>query len=268
MTKQLFLLSLAALGFCEASESKTLARARGTSGGLSRYMVAKPLPLGFRTVQRDRRHSHRGYQTLVMEDRAPASVSTAEVKKHRFSGVVVQVAAGLNAGYAQTPGPQTGTTRNAMAFSVMFEKKLDETFYLCPELSYVQRGVTTNLANVGGITVAGSVQLNYLEIPLLLKAKVPLTPRLKAFIVGGPWAGLILSRQVEILGLINGDLSQRFKQADFGVLAGVGLEYQVNPDFAVVGHLRNTIGLVNIDSSDSTFFTRGIQLLIGAQFQL
>ncbi len=182
--------------------------------------------------------------------------------------LTVQFAAGLNVGYAQTPPPQNGTSRNAMAFSLMFERRLSRTFYFAPELSYVQRGVQTNLANVVGVIVAGSVRLDYLEVPLLLKAKFYLAPKWKAFATGGPWGGVILNRQVEVLGLVSADLSQRFKQADVGFMVGTGLEYRATPEYSIVCHVRSTFGLVNIDSSDRTFFTRGIQLLFGVQIPL
>jgi hypothetical protein len=181
---------------------------------------------------------------------------------------VVQIAAGLNAGYAQTPPPHSGATRNAFAFSLSFETKLSDRFSLCPEISYVQRGVKTNLMTLGGVTVAGDVRLDTLELPLLLKARFSLARGWKLFTTGGPWIGLLLNREVEVLGLIQADLGQRFKQVDAGVLLGSGVEYEIHRDFAVVGQLRYSLGFVNLDSSGSSFYTRGIQLLLGVQFRL
>jgi hypothetical protein len=248
------------LGICQVGTSDHFGKSRGDSS----FRLAS----GTRVSYRSKPSRRRKPLTLIEE---PSEItSNASVKKHRFEGLVVQLASGLNAGFASTNGPQNGTTRNALAFSLMFEKQLSSTFYLCPEISYVQRGVQTNLFSLSGIQVTGNVSLNTLEIPLLIKAKFSLDSarKVRFFLVGGPWAGLVLTRQVEILGLINGDLSARFGQFDAGLVVGSGIEYQINPDLAVVGHLRNAFGIINLDNSGTTFYTRGIQFLLGAQFKL
>jgi hypothetical protein len=267
MKKQTFTLLLLALGWSATGESTSVRAARA---------VSPTRPFSGTRVLRYTRRTRRGparVQYITSEPSqfaaAPVTFVQMEPKKHYFSGMVVQVASGLNAGYAISNSGQTGATRNAMAFSVMVEKKLTDTFYLSTELAYVPRGVNANLMSLGTTSIVGSVQLNYLEVPLLLKTKFRLTPRLKVFFVGGPSVGLILSRQVEVLGLVNLDLGNRFNQVDLGLVLGTGLEYSITPDLAIVGHLRNQIGLVNLEMTPgATFYTRGIQLLLGAQFKL
>ncbi len=264
----LFLASLA-LGLCERGETTSLRAARAGS-----VVAARPFT-GTRVMRYSRRTRRAPARVQYVTGEpsvlaaAPVTFVQVEPKKHYFSGMVVQVASGLNAGYATSNTEQKGATRNAVAFSLMFEKKFDETFYLSTELAYVPRGVTTNLMTVGQASIVGNVQLNYLELPILLKTKLGLTPRLKVFLVGGPTVGLILSRQVEVLGLVNLDLGNRFNQVDVGVVMGTGLEYQLTPDLSLVGHLRHQIGLINLDlTPGTTFYTRGIQLMLGAQFKL
>lgn len=266
--KQLALMVSMILGLGAAGETTAGRSARGSFQPTGRTNMSVR---SARMARRPRRHPAR--VQYVINDQAFANPSAltapAPVRRHYFSGMIVQVAAGLNAGYAASNAPATGSTRNAMAFSLMFEKKLDDRFYLCPEIAYVQRGVVTNLANFGGVSVVGNVQLNYLEIPLLLKAKFGIAPRWKVFVVGGPTAGVILNRQVEVLGLVNLDLGNRFRQADFGFVLGTGVEFQLTPEITMMGHLRSQTGLVNLDQTpDTTFYTRGIQLLLGAQFRL
>ncbi len=260
--KLLFL--LLTLGLCETGAT--------TSTHTARAPVCEPAPAK-RTARISRRpkRSPNHVQVVTAEPSfATAPITAAEVpKKHYFSGTVIQIATGLNAGFASTNTDQTGSTRNALVFSVMVEKRLSEHFYLCPELAYAQRGVQTNLFSIGGTNVVGAVMLNYLELPVLLKTKFTIAPKTKLFFVGGPTLGLVLTRQVEVMGIVNLDLSSRFRQVDFGVVVGTGIEYQITPDFALTSHLRSQFGLVNLDTTpDRVFNTRGFQLLVGAQFKL
>ncbi len=189
--------------------------------------------------------------------------------RRHFTGLGVQLATGMNAGFAKAEPVKEGATRNAMAISVMFEKKLNDTFYLCPEIGYVQRGVQTQLANILGVVVPGGVRLNYLEVGLLMKAKLLLAgPRWKIFFVAGPSAAVALNREVEVLGLVDLSLTNRFSPTDVNAVVGGGIEYVVNQEFTVMTHLRHHIGLVDIDTSADAFYTRGIQLLIGVQYRL
>jgi len=267
--KHLVLFFTFTVGLCAVAESGTR-NARLAFRSPQRTYATHPV----RVARRVRRNPRNQYITseIAAAPNAPGGLAPAtrpSFRKRLLSDVSVQVAAGLNAGYASANPTSQGSTRNAMAFSLSFEKKLNDTFYLCPELSYAQRGVQTSIFSVAGFNVSGSVKQDYLEMPLLLKAKLILSsPRWKLFFVGGGSVGLLLTRQVEVLGLVDVDLSNRFGSVDFQVVLGTGIEYAVNPDLAIVGTLRHQIGVVDIDTTSAQFYSRGIQLLLGAQFRL
>lgn len=271
MLKSILIASLV-LGFCEAGTAGSSGRGSRTGAYKNRYVVvngqryAATRPTGFRTARRYRRA--RAQRQMITGD-AVLMQSSAPPRRRFFSDTSVQFATGLNAGYGKAEPTKEGATRNALAFSIMFDKKLNDTFSICPEIAYVQRGVRTNLLEFAGTNIVGDVQLNYLELPLLIKARLLLAPpRWKLFFVAGPTVGLILNRQVEVLGLVEVDLSGRFNQADVGVVAGTGIEYQLTPETAIVGNLRYQMGLIDIDGTSSSFYTRGIQIMLGAQFRL
>ena len=225
-----------------------------------------------RMAVQQRTRKARFFQRRYLE--APANEAPAPQRprllRRMFSGLSVEVAAGLNLGFGKSEPPSQGLTRNALAVSFMVERKLNDTFYLCPELAYVQRGVQAELKNIAGVIVMGQISLDYLELPLLLKAKLILSsPRWKLFFVAGPSVSIALNRSVEVLGLFDVGLSNRFQSYDANVVLGTGVEYTVDSDLAITGHLRHHIGLIDLDTNtDSSFYTRGIQLMVGAHFKL
>ncbi len=205
---------------------------------------------------------------------APAHAERFEKPRKRqlFSDIQLGLIAGLNAGFGQVTGgqsgnTQTGFTRNSFAISLTAEKRLTRTFYLCPELGYVQRGVSTSLYEEG-IDAVGDIRLNYLEVGLPIKAKFSLgSPRWRAFFLMGPTISVATTREVQVWGLLSLDMSNRFTDVDASITLGTGLEYSVSSNFGWVWHLRSHIGLVDIDKSDARFYTRDIQMLLGAQFR-
>lgn len=209
----------------------------------------------------------RRVRVIESQSRMPAAVQyqTQALPPRRLGNFDVTVATGLNVGWGMAQPSQAGATRNSMAVSVMFERRINETFSICPEISYAQRGVQKSLFS----GVSGDVQLNYLEFPVLMKARFWLSsPRWRLFFVAGPNVALVLDRRVEVLGVVRLDLSSRFSQVDFHAIFGTGVEYQINRDVAAVAHLRYTLGLKDIDSTNTNFYTRGIQFLVGAKFGL
>lgn len=175
---------------------------------------------------------------------------------------------GVNFSYADGDPPKQGNTLNAFSVAATVDIPLSRNFSLCPELGWVQRGVRTQLASLFGIDIAGDVRLQYLELPILLKAKWNTNRKLRGFAYAGPNFGLALSRQVEVMGLVEVDLSNRFAGYDLGTIIGGGIEYAVDKDTWFVFTTRYTLGLIDIDMTEDSYKTRGLQLLLGLRFGL
>ena len=176
---------------------------------------------------------------------------------------------GVNFGFAEADPQQDGATRNAITLGVSLEKRLGRTFFFQPELSLVQRGVKTEVIQISDFGVNGDVKLDYLELTALFKIKSALSSqRLKLFFGLGPVAAVALSRQVEVLGLVDVEVRDRFQSSDLMVVGATGLEYDFSPTSSIVGQFRYHYGLIDIDQTENTFRTRGFQLLLGFQFAL
>jgi len=232
-------------------------------GLLSLSLEAKPLKLTKKTPR------------VATLSRHPASAAVPTIREkasaHRMDApsTVFSILTGLNFSYGRTNPSQEGTTRNSFGALMTLERHVTGSFFIESGVGYTQRGVNANLGSFAGYNIVGQISLNYLEVPVFLKMKMPLaSPKLRAFVSAGPSFGLAIKRQVDILGVVDIDLSNRFTTADLVVSANMGLQYDLAPGVGVTGMLRNDFGVIDIDSSDTDYYTRGHQLLFGLLFDL
>ncbi len=173
---------------------------------------------------------------------------------------------GLNFSYASGSTNTPGATRNGVSLSVSTEAPLGDNFFLCPELGYVQRGVEAQVFSFMGFNLRGDVKLDYLEVPLIVKKKFIMSKDFRLFVSLGPSVGVTLDREVELLGTVTIDESDRFRWYDATMMGGFGFEKGLTDGTSIIGTLRYTYGLIDIDKSTDSYKTRGIQLLIGVRF--
>jgi len=67
-----------------------------------------------------------------------------------------------------------------------------------------------------------SVNFNYIEIPLLLKATLPTGGKIKPSVYVGPALGFLTSAKVSAEGS-SVDIKEYFDSVDFGIVAGAGI---------------------------------------------
>lgn len=176
-------------------------------------------------------------------------------------------ATGMNFGYTQAEPSKDGSTRNAFLFSVFVDKPLGNSFSVRPELSLVQRGVQTTLFEVAGQKIDAEVRLDYLELPVMVHYRYTLGQDTEGFVSLGPSLALVLNRNIQVLNLVEVDQSDRFSQTDLMINFGGGFQYRFNPGASALIHLRYNLGLVDIDQTADSLFTRGIQLIAGILFR-
>lgn len=97
-----------------------------------------------------------------------------------------------------------------------------------PEVLYTLKGAKVDITD-GDLTYVGKLQYQYIEIPLLLKLRLPLG-FLTPFVFGGPSVGMKLG---DAKFLISGDASSEetiedFEKYDYGAVVGGGLELSRN----------------------------------------
>ena len=147
-----------------------------------------------------------------------------------------------------------------------------------PELLYVRKGATLFSSNVtlGGFTfgrVGSTLDVDYVEIPVLLRLSATGAGPVDLRLLAGPVASLKVSEKVSTTGLIGVSLSSdEVKTSDFGLAVG-GAAAVRNGNIKVVGEGRYTFGLSNIsdlpfggDVKNGAFYaTLGLEFPIGAR---
>lgn len=105
------------------------------------------------------------------------------------------------------------------------------------------------------INTTGEINIDYISIPLLLKAKFG--NKIKYFVNAGPYLGIFLSSETTLNAYsgnpeinINNDSST--KKTDFGISTGIGIEIPVGHSGAFTIEVRDNFGLTNISESKET----------------
>lgn len=177
-----------------------------------------------------------------------------------------------------TPSPTTSSSgRTGLIFGGLVDIGFTPKIALETGLRYVmkgftQNGVTTNL----GVTNL-TFKTNYLEFPVLLKVKFPLT-EVKPYLIGGPTLGLKLTADLDYTsqaGSGTQDNSTNVESIDFGLLFGGGLDFNIAPKVDLFIQGAYSLGISNVEkppqnqvTTTSTTKTYGIQLTGGARFKL
>lgn len=154
---------------------------------------------------------------------------------------------GLRAGgnFAQLRGESNlgdGATGRKFGFmvGVSAEMPVSSSLSVQPELLYAQKGGTEDDVDVN---------LNYLELPVLVKYALPVGGRFVPSLYAGPYAGYSLTREIEIDGGGSESADDFIKRFDYGAVFGVDLGYRFAGRAATVG-LRYDLGLANVFDND------------------
>lgn len=128
---------------------------------------------------------------------------------------------------------------------VFYTKDLSKHFAIQPELYYSQRGLhfyQTELYNI-----SYSLNVSYLEIPLLLKYKFPVGWRIRPGLIAGPYAAFKLSanRTIDIWGERDTKSVTCVNNLDYGIVFGINSEFSAWSKQAIF-ELRFSWGLANI----------------------
>lgn len=174
---------------------------------------------------------------------------------------------GMNFAYGTSEPTQAGTTRNAASFAIFYEQALGGIWYLEPELLYTQKGVRTTVYQIAGYQLTGNIKLDYLELPVFLKTKFSVgAPKVKVLAMVGPSAGIAIKREVEVMDVVSVDLSNRFSNSEVSAIAATGIEYTLSPTAAALLQLRYSVGLTDIDTTESKYYSRTTSILMGFAF--
>lgn len=122
---------------------------------------------------------------------------------------------------------------------------------LQPELLYVQKGATTEVANpFTGQTMEMTATLSYLELPVLAAYELPVDAPVSPYLFAGPAPALKLSEGVEVGGQSEEQDDEEIASFDLGLVLGGGADYTVEGVGTLTFDLRYTMGLINVADSD------------------
>lgn len=136
-------------------------------------------------------------------------------------------------------GSEATDRKLGFTVGVFAEMPLSGSLAVQPELLFVQKGGTEEDgdANV-------DFNLNYLELPVLVKYDLPVGGRLAPSLYVGPFVGYSVKRAFEAEG-ISIDADEAFKRFDYGATFGADFGYRFARRAATIG-LRYDLGLANV----------------------
>lgn len=165
-------------------------------------------------------------------------------------------------------------TRPGFVIGASMRSRLLPLISLQPEILYSEKGAKFDLRgqDIGmpGASIDGSIDLKYLEVPILLRVGLPI-PGFSPFVYAGPAFAYTLSAETTLEFRLAGfsetetqDIKDEVKNFDYGLVIGGGMEFGL-PLIKIHAELRYTLGLRNIPDSDNDFDLKNgvLSLLVG-----
>jgi len=188
--------------------------------------------------------------------------------------------------YIEDLGDIAFESKAGLGLGAYISININQYFAIQPEILYMQKGGQKDMSFAfdigGGQLVTADVEmdanLNYLEIPILAKVKVPTGSSITPFFIAGPAFAFNIDAEAEITvsANLNGyveesekvDIKDEIKDTDLGIIFGGGAEFglgAVNIFFDV----RYNIGMLNIDDIGvNDIKNRAISFMAGISFPL
>jgi hypothetical protein len=126
----------------------------------------------------------------------------------------------------------------------------NEYLTLQPEVLYARKGASSGN---GSDDANANLNIDYIEIPVLLKANLPLEGQLVPNLYAGPYVSFAVNREFKISSNGNSgtqDLSDQISSTDYGLALGASFDTSLAGYGFTIGG-RYDLGLANIDDTDS-----------------
>lgn len=167
----------------------------------------------------------------------------------------------------------TNSSRIVGTFGGFLEYPIGPTLSFQGELLYAMKGVKATWDYLDE-EVKGTTKLTYLEIPLLLKANIPMSGNWRPHIFAGPGIAFKLSAEHETKGGPEPgtvDLKDEAKGIDVGLVMGVGVGFPMGSK-TISFEARYDLGLMNIfdkeegETEEPEVKNKVISILVGIGF--
>ncbi|MDZ4711140.1 MAG: porin family protein [bacterium] len=186
------------------------------------------------------------------------------------------IEAGINIANTNNTPSINSSTRTGFLVGGVVDIGFTPTIGITTGMRYIMKGNKFPATTNTGVTGEATGKLSYLEFPVLLKVRFPLT-EVKPYLIGGPTLGLKLASEIEFVGggtTFTQDVSASTESIDFGLFFGGGIDFKIAPKVDLFIQAGYGLGLSNIEktvnqaTTPSTTKTTGIQITGGAKFRL
>ncbi len=161
------------------------------------------------------------------------------------------------------------SSRVGFKFGAMAELGFIPMFALQVEPMYVMRGAKFTQGSI-----EETWKFSYLEIPILLKLKIPTPGPITPYIFAGPNIGILLSATDEAGGQ-DTDIKDQLSSTDFALDFGAGVGFNIAPFIDLLIDARYSLGLSELPTDQAkqslgnlTVKTKDIQIVAGIMFGL
>ncbi|WP_234571038.1 porin family protein [Rhodohalobacter sp. 614A] len=138
------------------------------------------------------------------------------------------------------------------------EFRVNKMFSIQPEVVFAQKGGSS----ITSLDVQKDINLNYIDLPVLLKFRVPVTQKFIPYIFGGPYGSILVRAQVDLGEYGSDTITDQYTKLTYGVKVGVGVEIG---RFIIDG--RYDLGISEIYKEDgSDEYVRGFVISISRLF--
>lgn len=141
--------------------------------------------------------------------------------------------------------PRYGFTGGVYADYAFYSLENVVDFFVQPGVFFVMKGFNTNHP----LFEETKVNLNYIEVPILVKAGFPLDLPIDPYVLVGPTVGVRLSSDYAS-DASEGELDDNIKLIDYGVTMGAGVDL----DMGLSIDARFNLGLVEIGDESAPAF--------------
>lgn len=134
-----------------------------------------------------------------------------------------------------------------LIFGAFYTLSLNDQIAIQPEFYYSQKGIKVS-GTLEGTKISGKDSLNYLDIPVLMKMRIPAQGKLTPSIFAAPCVSILLDAKE--MAEWNGesqeqDIKEDLNSLDFGMSLGATLEFETRHGILIID-LRYTLGLTKI----------------------
>jgi hypothetical protein len=163
---------------------------------------------------------------LVLVAGSAAASMAGELSFGLKGGMITSNVTGVPDEWSDSQDYRTGFTGG-----VFLNYAFDDEFSVQPELLYVPKGVGASY-DVGGLFgVSADANLDFLELPVLVKYTFSTGGKIRPCIFAGPSIGVSVNSDLELsAGWLSTsvDISDYTSDTDFGIVAGAGIGYETS----------------------------------------